>query len=117
MRPDQGRASPQNDAVPFTVDPGLKLPVDGFEEVVAMVLDMEREEVIPKQALEELALPGTNPEGFRIGPRDMPELANDRPRNSVLNHLGQQGEVVVLDKNQGPGLPDLLDHRLGELLV
>src|SRR6185436_20956095 len=84
----------------LAVDESFELAVDGVEEVVAVKLDVEREQVVAQQAVEQLALPGADPEDLGVGPGNVPELEDDGRREPLLDHARQQGEMVVLDEDE-----------------
>src|ERR1700722_1521259 len=82
---DANRERPhQRDAVAplygksLPLDARLERGIDCLEEIVAVRLGMETDQVRAKQAVEELPLPRANAERFRIGPRNMPEDGDAR---------------------------------------
>src|SRR5260370_10182282 len=83
-----------------------------------MRLNVKSDEIRSQQSVHQLPLPGTDTEGFRVGPRDMPENSHARVRPVLLDHLWQQSEVVVLHQHYGLGdVLDLPEHRSGELAI
>ena len=56
------------------IDARLDAAVDGFEEVVAVVLHVERQQIVAEQAVENLVLPRADAERFAVGPGNVPEL-------------------------------------------
>jgi hypothetical protein len=83
-----------------------------------VVADVEAEQIIAQQTFQQLLFPRKNTEGFRVRPRDVPEL---RHRQFVpahgLDHFGQQAEMVVLDEHDGRFAGGLFDDRAGEDFV
>ena len=61
------------------LDARLQRTVDRLEEIVAMGLDVEAEQVVAEQSVQQLLAPGEDPEGLAIGPRDVPELGASAP--------------------------------------
>ena len=47
----------------------------------------------------------------------MPELADDQVRVGFFEHLGQQGEMVILDEDNGPPVPQFVQNDVGKLPV
>src|SRR6185369_3715469 len=117
VRANERRASLEHDAVPLAIDTRLELAIDGIEEVIAVMLDVESEKIVPEEAFQNLAFPGADPECFGVGPWNVPELAHNGTRRSLLDQSGKQREVIILDEDQGPGLSDFVEDSLGELLV
>src|ERR1041385_7362573 len=74
--------------------------IDGLQKMIAVVLHVEAYQVRAQQALEQFPLPGADPERFRIRPRDMPEDTDARVGATLLDHLRQEGEVIVLDDDR-----------------
>ena len=103
-------------AVPL--DARFQDAVHGLQEIVAVRLDMEPDQVRSQQSVEQLALPRTDAERFRVRPRDMPEHADARVRTALLDHPRQQREVIVLhDHDRLLHVAHLVPERVGELLV
>ncbi|MCR4414716.1 MAG: hypothetical protein NUV77_20055 [Thermoguttaceae bacterium] len=99
------------------VDLRLDRAVHGVQEVVAVVLDVERQEVVAQQAVQDFVLPRADAERLAIGPGDVPELGDHEVVAGILEHPRQQGEVVVLDEHHRRFAADLVEHRGGELPV
>ena len=74
----------------------LQRSVDGFQKIVAMRLNVEPDEIGSQQAIDQLALPRTDSEDFRIGPGNVPEDGHTRVGACFLHHSRQQCEVIVL---------------------
>ena len=47
----------------------------------------------------------------------MPELADDQVGVGFFEHLGQQGEMVILDEDNGPPVPQFVQNDVGKLPV
>ena len=100
------------------VDARLERAVDRLQEVVAVVLGVEADQVGAEHAEQELALPRADPERLEVGPRDVPEDGDPRVGALGLDERRQRREVIVLDEHQGRlGVLDLVQHGVGELLV
>ena len=100
------------------VDARLERPVDGLEEVVAVVLRVEPDQVGAQHAGQQLGLPGADAEGLEVRPRDVPEDRHARVGALGLDERRQRREVIVLDEDQRRfGVLDLVQHRVGELAV
>ncbi len=116
MRPDHGGVVPAIDRVALPFDAAFEEPVDGLQEVGAVRLDVKADEVGPEQPVEQLALPGTNAERFRIGPGNVPEHGDSRIGPAFFDHRRQQGEVVVLHQQERiGGAFDLFELGIREL--
>src|SRR5438874_255087 len=61
--------------------------------------------------------PGTDRERLRVRPGNVPEGYDGRIRQLLLDHPGQQREVVVLHQHDGVGRLRFFHHGLGELPV
>src|SRR5580704_19540615 len=72
----------------------------GFKEIVAVRLNVEANQVGTKEAIQKFTLPGTNSEGLRIGPWDVPENGDACIGTCVLKHARQKREMIVLNQNQ-----------------
>ncbi len=101
----------------LAVDPGLERTVDRLEEVVAVVLDVERQQVVAEQPVEDGLLPRADAERLGVRPRDVPELAHHRVGPHLLDHPRQQREVVVLHEDNRLGVADFVEHGIGEAPV
>ena len=83
-----------------------------------MRLNVKPDEIGAQQAIHQLALPGADAEGFRVGPGDVPENCHARVRPLFFDQPRQQRKVIVLNQNHGVGsVLDFLQHRRRELLV
>ena len=83
------------------IDARFQRAVHRFQEVVAMRLNVESDQIRSQHAVQQFALPRANPEGFRIGPRNVPEDGHARIRPAILDHPRQQCEVIILDQHDG----------------
>jgi hypothetical protein len=83
-----------------------------------MRLRVEADEIGAEQAVQQILLPRTDAECFRIRPRDVPEHGDLRIGPLGLQQRGQQGEVIVLNENDGTaGAAQLVECRARELPV
>ena len=62
------------------VDQSFQVPVDGVEEVLAVVAEVEAEQIVAQQAVEQFLLPRKRPERLAVRPGNMPELRDDKIR-------------------------------------
>ena len=101
----------------LAVGPRLEVAVHRLQEVLAVVAQVEADQVVAEQAVEQLLLPGERPERLRVGPGDVPELGHGQGRVAPLEHPGQEPEMVILDEHERRPIPGLLEDRVGEQLV
>ena len=85
------------------VGEGFEGAVHGLKKIVAVSLHVKADKVGAKEAFDELALPGTNAEGFGIGPGNMPENGDTHVGARFLDHAGEKREVVVLNEEDRRG--------------
>ena len=76
--PDAGRQPAAGHRKMLPVDLGFQRAVDGVQEVVAVVLDVEGQQVVAQQAVENFLLPGADAEHLGIRPGNVPELDHDQ---------------------------------------
>ena len=85
----------------LAIDARFQRSVHRLQEIVAMRLDMEADEVGAEHAVQHLALPGADGERLGIGPGNVPELGDDQVGIIVaLEHARQQAKVVILDEDE-----------------
>ena len=81
---------------------------------------MEADDVVRQQPLVDLLadLRGQHAPGVRLRPRDVHEVVQERVRARPPDHARQRVELVVVDHHDRlVAAVDLLEHRLGEVLV
>ena len=83
----------------FVLYAGFEVAVDGLQEVLAVESGMEAEDGAAEHALEQLLPPGTDAEGFGIGPGNVPERDDRGPGQDFADHPRQEGEMVVLHED------------------
>ncbi len=83
------------------VPAALQGAIDTFEEVVAVVLGVEAEQVVAEQAVQNLPRPRADQELVHVRPGDVPEVGDGQIGPGFLEQTGQQGEVIILDEDQG----------------
>jgi len=93
-------ASP-GDRESLPVDFRFKKPVDGFQKIIAMKLNMESYEVRSEHPLEDLLTPRADAVGFGVRPRDVPEKRHFRIGTLLLDHQGEEREMIILNEDQG----------------
>src|SRR5262249_34464659 len=84
----------RGDGSMLAIDPALNKTIDRVDEIVAIELRMKAEHGAAEQSLDDRALPGTDAEGFRVGPRNVPERDDGGLRQPLANHLRQQREMI-----------------------
>ena len=83
-----------------------------------MVLQVKPQKIISQEAIQDFRTPGADAEDLIVGPGNMPELGHHQVRLSGFEHLGQQGEMVVLNENDGaPGIDYFGQDHFGKLTV
>ena len=106
------------DGAALALDARFQHAVHGFQEIVAVRLDVEAHQIGAQQPVQQFALPGANPERFRIGPGNVPEDRHPGVRARALDQLRQQGEMVVLHHDHRTFfVADLFQHGRRELPV
>ena len=111
---DRGRLAPIRDGEHLPIHPRFQQAIDGVHEVVAVEPGVEPENAAAQHAVEQLLAPRADGERFRIRPGNVPERDDRGRRQRLLDHPGQQGEMVVLDKHDGIGGLRLVDHGARE---
>ncbi len=106
------------DGEALPVEPRLKRAVHRLQEIVAVRLHVETDQVGAQQPVQQFALPGADAERFRVRPRDVPEDRNPGIRPPLLDHARQQSEMIVLHKNHRVlSSGHLLQCGIGELAI
>ena len=96
----------------------LDRAVHGFQEIVAVRLDLEANEVGAQQTIDKLALPRADAKGFRIRPWNVPKDRNPRVGPRFLNHPRKQREVIILrEKNRRFGALHFLQNGVREAAI
>src|SRR5580693_4792553 len=115
---DNGTVVLAQDGKMFPVHARLHHPVYRLQEVVAVSLHVEADEIGPQQTIHQLTLPRTDAKGLRVRPRDVPEDRHTRIRPLLFDQPRQQSEVIILDQNHRAGyVSDFFQHGVGELAV
>ena len=112
-RPHERRPAAAPGREVLVVDARLERAIDGVEKVVAVILDVEAEQVVAEQAVQDVFAPRADAERFAIRPRDVPELADGHVGPRFLDESRQQREVIVLHEHDGAivGRPLRSPHR------
>ncbi len=113
-RPYQGAVTTAVDLGSIEVNSRFDLAIDRVQKVLAMVVHMEAEQVVPQQTIQKLFSPREGPKDLAVGPGDVPELGDDEAGMCVLEHPWEQAEVKVLDEDKGRLGPHFLEHRIRE---
>ena len=99
------------------VNLGVKIGIDAVEEIPAIARDMKTEQVVSQHPVQDVILPGADAEDVRVGPGDVPELADDSVLIGFADVTGEQGQMVVLDEDNGRVVVDFVEHQVGEAPV
>ena len=100
------------------LDAGFKGLIHRLQKIIAMRLDMEADQIGAQQSVQEFPLPGADPEGFRVGPGNMPEDCDPRVGPLRFYEPGQQREMIILNQNERLlRIFDFLQHGLREFLI
>ncbi len=83
----------------LAVDAGFEGAVYGIEKIIAMSLDVEADKIGSEQAVEKLALPGADPERFRIRPGNVPEDRDAGIGPRFFDHARDQCEMIILNED------------------
>ena len=87
------------EAVPFRE--GFDGAIDGGKKIVAVGLNVKTDEIGAEQPVDQFALPGADAEDFGIRPGDVPEDGDASVGARFLDHAGKQGEMIILDQDDG----------------
>jgi hypothetical protein len=101
-------------AVVLVLDARLERAVDRVEEVPAVALHVEAQEVAAEQPVEELFGPGQEPPHLAVRPGDVPEVGDEKVGAGPPQHARQEREVVVVDEDHARRVAELVEHRVGE---
>jgi hypothetical protein len=85
------------------IDAALQETVHGIQEIQAVELGVEPQDRAAEQSFQDLLAPGADAEDLGVGPGDVPEGDDGGAGQALPDHLGQQGEVIVLDQDQRIG--------------
>ncbi len=92
--------------------------IDGSQEVVAVRLRVEADEVGANQAVHQLALPRADAEDLGVRPRNVPEDRHARVRTRLFDETRQEREVVVVhQQDRRTHVPHFFEHRIRELTI
>ena len=107
--------APAADLAAIRIHPRLNAAVHRVQEVLAVVMDVKAQQVVPQQTMQQLLAPRKGAEDLPVGPRNVPELPAHHPSVTALpEHARQQTEVIVLNEDQRPPIADLLHHSVGK---
>src|ERR1035438_2531959 len=83
-----------------------------------MGLNVEANQIRSQQAIDQFSLPRTDSKRFRVRPWYMPEDRNPRVRTRLLDHPGQEREMIILGQEYGTLQPfHFFQHRVGEASI
>src|SRR5262249_30443756 len=88
----------QRDGHVLVIDLTLHESGQGGEEVLTVVASVKAEYVGAEKMQQHLVLPRAYSEGFRVGPRNMPEQHDRGIRFALPDEPRQEREVIVLDQ-------------------
>src|SRR5260370_14399863 len=83
----------------FAMDARFHNPIGCLEEVIAVRLYVETDQVGAQESIHEFSLPRANAECLLVGPRNVPENCHPSIASSLFDKPGQQREMVVLHQN------------------
>src|ERR1700730_18439711 len=83
----------------LAIDARFHNSIGCLEEVIAVRLYMETDQVGAQESIHQFSLPRTNAECLLVGPRNMPENCHPSIASSLFEKPGQQREMVVLHQN------------------
>src|SRR5688572_15223334 len=78
---------------------------------------MESQDARSEEPQNDLLMPGADRDALGVGPGNVPERDDGRPRQPSADHGRRQGEVIVLYENDRILGIDLLAYGRGEFLV
>ena len=118
--PNGGDVSVAADGHVLAIGARLEDAVDGVEEIIAVQRNVEADEVGAQQARRaSLACQGQMPKASGLGQGMCQKMATRASGRAALTMPRQQGEVIVLHKDDGARrcLPSRRSKRVGELAV
>ena len=71
-----------------------------LDKVLAVIPEMETEQIVAEHAVEQLFFPGKYTEGLAVRPGDVPELSDDQVGIAFLEIAGQKRKMVILDEHE-----------------
>lgn len=116
-RANGGRMSSAANLRSRLIDTSFHRAIDSLQEVLAMMLKMEPQQVIPQQTVQKLFPPRERVEYFAIWPWNVPELSNHKVRARVAKHARKQAEVVILNKDEGRFVLRFFQNCFGKALI
>ena len=120
IRPDPDLAVLDEDHAALHVDLEIEQIAAALEEVAPVGARVEADDVVGQQPVVDLVADarGQHAPGVRLRPRDVHEVVEERVRPRLPHHPRQRVELVVVDHDDGlVDAVDLLQHRLGQVLV
>jgi hypothetical protein len=114
---DDGQRLVAGDLEPIRVHVRFDVAVDRVQEILAVVPDVEPEEVVTQESVEQFLPPGEDATDLPVRPRDVPKLRDNQLRVCRLEHPGEQAEVIVLNEHERRLVAGLREHDVGEQSV
>ena len=96
------------------VDPRLDRAIDGFDEVLTVIPQVETQKVVAEQTVQELFLPGENAKRLAVRPGYVPELRDDQIGISLLEIARQEAQMVILNEYESRPAVGFFEHRIAE---
>ena len=115
IRTDERHVAPAVDGESVPFGQRFDGAIDGSQEVVAVRLRVEADEIGANQAVHQLALPRADAEDLGVRPRNVPEDRHARVRPRLLHEPRQQREVVVVhQQDRRTHVPHFFEHRVAK---
>ena len=100
-RPDAREVIVAVDGEAFPLDAALDGLIHGFEEIIAVRLDVEADQVGAQQAVEKFRCQGQMRKASGLGQGMCQKIATRASGRAVLDQPRQQSEVIILDQHEG----------------
>jgi hypothetical protein len=114
VRPHQGAPPPCTTALLLAVDAALHEASTASMKLLQCCWVWKPTMLEPSRPGDQLLAPRADADALGVGPGDVPERDDRRPRQPLADHLRREREVVVLHEDDGIVGVDLGAHRVGE---
>src|SRR5262252_416211 len=99
-------------ALSSTVAP--KRPRGALQEIAAMLLEVEAQQVVAQQAFEQFLPPGADTVDLPRRPGNMPEVHDRQVGETLAEQARTERQVVILHPDHSPGAAAFLRHYVGK---